>query len=626
MTLVYDNDLLTWLERLQIADKNIVAIERKSKNLAIEGKINEARELFFGDEYASWKEEYTNSINNFVDLTSFILTDVLLKQRSHINYALLSILIMLPILLFAYKIIRKYGDETFQLTHEIIESNSLLAATLESIDNGILVVDIQGKIISYNQLFLEMWRIPKSVINSKNDEYVLEHVLEQLKDPDEFLETVQYLYNHPSYESNDVIMFNDGRVFERYSKPQKIEIDITGRVWCFRDVTEKKQLEEQLQIRQKMDSLGTLAGGIAHDFNNLLTGIIGGVELLKSGNDNFTEHQKGFLDITDRSCTRAANLIRQFQTLSKGVIHERLNVDIYDIADEVFNFLKETTDRLIAKEILFKKGEYFVNVNSGELYQVLVNLATNSVHAIEECGISDGDYIRINAQDSEVTTVDTTGLQEGSYIHIVFEDNGAGMSEEVLKKAFDPMFTTKSKSSTKGQGLGLSMVYNIITKLYNGHVSIESKKGIGTTFHLYFPKVEAGTKVEDDAPAEVQGGSETILVVDDETIVLETAKRFLEKYGYAVIIAIGGKEALDIYENKKDSIAAVILDLSMPHISGKEVFQRMLKIDPELKVIISSGYHEEYSKEGILSQAIGNLSKPYTVKDMARTIRNALDS
>ncbi|MCP3683832.1 MAG: PAS domain S-box protein [bacterium] len=410
----------------------------------------------------------------------------------------------------------------------------------------------------------------------------------------------------------------------------ELEFDVNNNpikmMGTIQDVTERKLLEEQLQIRQRMDSLGTLAGGIAHDFNNILVGILGNIELLNMNNENFTEDQKECLTDAGQSCNRAANLIRQFQTLSTGAVRGKTAVDIHDISKEVFSLLKETSDRLITKRVQFKKGEFFVTANSGELHQVLLNLATNSAQAIEERGAKEGDYIRIKAEDYEVTTGDRTGLAEGDYVHISFADNGMGMSEEVLKKAFDPMFTTKEKGGKRGQGLGLAMAYNIITRIYNGHIWIDSKEGKGTTFHIYLPKAQPEVEADSKKAIDIKGGTETILVVDDEDNVRKFTRKLLTQIGYTVIAASDGKEALKIYKKQKGSIDTVILDLTMPQMSGQQVFQKLLEISPDVKVIISSGHGDEYSKKGILAKAKGNLGKPYKMRDLAMTVRSVLDS
>ncbi|MCP4725926.1 MAG: PAS domain S-box protein [bacterium] len=393
-----------------------------------------------------------------------------------------------------------------------------------------------------------------------------------------------------------------------------------------RDINERKQLEDQLQIRQRMDSLGTLAGGIAHDFNNILVGIMGNIDFLLLDDEDFSETQLESLNDAMISCERAAELIKQFQILSRGAVRKKSSTDIYDISNEVFKFLKETTDRLITKQIKFKKGEFFVNADPGELHQVLLNLATNSAQAIEERKVKKGEFIRINAEDYKLAKGDRIGLAEGDYIHISFEDSGVGMSEEIMMRAFDPMFTTKDKSGKRGQGLGLAMVYNIVTRIYKGHIYIDSAEGEGTTFHMYLPRTLPVSEPGSETVIDMKGGNETILIVDDEPVVTKLSKKMLIDIGYSVLTASDGKEALSIYEKQKDSIDIVILDLSMPHMSGQQVFLKMQEINPEVKVIISSGHSDEYTQEGILAEANGRVGKPYKMLDLTKILRDVLDS
>jgi len=391
------------------------------------------------------------------------------------------------------------------------------------------------------------------------------------------------------------------------------------------DITEQKHLEEQLQIRQRMDSLGTLAGGIAHDFNNLLVGIMGNIDLLNMETENLTEFQKECLKNADISCERAASLIKQFQMLSRGIVSEKTSVDIYETAKEVFDLLKKTTDRLIKKRIDFKSGEFHVTAAPAELNQVFLNLGTNAAQAIEERGVKQGDYISIKAEDYSIKGTDITGLPEREYVHILFEDNGIGMSDEVKKRAFDPLFTTREKGVQKGQGLGLAMVYNIITRNHDGHINIESEEGKGTTFHIYLPKAYPKENAELEEIMGVAGGNETVLIIEDEEIVLNLAENILKKYGYNVLKADDGQKGLDTYIENKDSIDLVLLDLTMPEMSGQMVFEEMLRINPDVKVIISTGHTDEDARKGILSLAKDFVSKPYKTTDLAQAVRTVLD-
>lgn len=391
------------------------------------------------------------------------------------------------------------------------------------------------------------------------------------------------------------------------------------------DINELKSLEQQLQIHQHMDSLGILVGGISHDFNNILGAVIGNLELLSLYNDNFTEKQKKYLNNVITSTNRAIELTKQFQTLSTSSPGNETSIDIYDIAKEVFGLISETTDRLIRKEIKFNKNEFFVSANPVELHQVLLNLATNSISAMEERDVTKNDCIQITAENYQVKAADRIALTEGEYVHISFKDTGGGMTDDVLKNAFVPMFTTKDKGNKRGQGLGLAMVYNIITKHNNGFVEIYNEKSEGTTFHIYLPKDQSKKITEVDKNVITKRGVETVLIVDDDKMITSMAEAILNDVGYMVLIANDGIEALNIYAKEKDSISVIILDLNMPKMSGKQVLEELLKITPEVKVIISSGFGVDLSQQGALSKAKGNLGKPYGIADLSRIVRNVID-
>lgn len=403
--------------------------------------------------------------------------------------------------------------------------------------------------------------------------------------------------------------------------------NVTGIIRISRNVTERKRLEERLQIRQRMDSLGTLTAGVAHDFHNLLTGVLMNIELITDKGENLTEAQKGMADQAITQCLRATSLIKQFQKLSKAPSIEKKHVDVYEIASEVFSLLYRTTDKLIEKRIDFGKGEYFVFMNPTDLSQVLLNLGTNAVQAIEQRGVQPGDYVRISCGEREMPGTDETGLPEGKYISLRFEDNGEGMSDEVAKRAFDPMFTTRDMGTQKGQGLGLAMVYNIVTNVYGGHVSIESEEGVGTTFHISLPRDEqheqVGEKVE---KTEIKGGNETVLVVDDEEIIRNLVGMILRQHGYRVLTAVDGLEALKVYRENSDDIDVVLLDLIMPKMTGSEVMRDILEKDPEAKVIVFSGQSEESLVCESFSRAKGAIPKPVKTKDLLLTLRKALDN
>jgi len=386
-----------------------------------------------------------------------------------------------------------------------------------------------------------------------------------------------------------------------------------------------KKSQQQLQIRQRMDSIGTLASGIAHDFNNLLTWIMGYLGLLKMDKSLSPENIK-YIENALLSSNDAAALIKKLQRLSENMISEKTAIDIFDIALEEFCFLEKTTDRIIKKIIDFKKWDFYVIGSVTELKNVLLNLWTNSYRAIEEKGPKEGDFIRISAQNYKCSNDDKTGLPDWDYVHISFEDNGKWMSSEVLEKAFDPLFTTWGKDEQRGKGLWLATVYNIITKMHKWHIFIESKEGIGTKVHIYLPKAQTPKKSEIKEEINKIWWKETILVIEDEKMIQEMVKILLERNGYNVFTADDGKEGLDTYMANMNLINLVILDLTMPKMSGQEVLKKMLEMKNNVKVIISSGQSDNEVRDGILSMAKWYVHKPYSLTEFTDTIRKILDN
>jgi len=385
---------------------------------------------------------------------------------------------------------------------------------------------------------------------------------------------------------------------------------------------ERKKLEEQLHIRQKIDSLGTLAGGIAHDINNLLAVIMGNIDLIRMSANELTVKHKDYIERAYQSCEKAANLIQEFQMFSKGTVSEKSSIDVYSIARDVFDILDRTTDKLIKKTIDFKPEQFYITANADLIHQLLFNLGTNSVHAIEDRGVKPGDYIRISSEKYTSGKRDKTGLPEGKYIHIIFEDNGKGMPEEVKAKAFDPLFTTR-RGAQKGQDLGLAMVYNIVVSNHEGYIDIETAERKGTTFHIYLPEALKIVKNKKIKAVEITGGNETVLVIEDDFAVRKFVSDTLNLYGYTILTANDGQEGLEMFRAQRDRIDLVLLDLTMPIMSGEMVLGSIMNIQPDAKVIITSGHSEEEHLK--FKMAKGYIPKPYTIKNLAKLIRTTLD-
>ncbi|MDD3302572.1 MAG: response regulator [Candidatus Gracilibacteria bacterium] len=503
-----------------------------------------------------------------------------------------------------------------RIKQELSITKELLLAIAEGTSDMIYAKDNDGKYIFVNSSF--------SRFVGKTDGEILTGDFSSLKIDDIELEKGECI----KYEKILENLTGESRVFSVMKGPinnDKGEKD--GTFGIFRDITRRKDLEisletsqEQLQLRQRMDSLGTLASGIGHDFNNLLGGIMGFLDLLKLSG-GLTEKQIKYVETALLSTRRAAELVRQLQFLSKNNVTEKTDFDLFKITREVFNLLEKTTDKVVKKIIDFNVGEFFVNGSESQLHQVFLNLGTNSFKAIEEKGSSDGDYIKINAEDFCLEEGNKFNLPKGDYVHIIFEDTGIGMLEDVAKQAFDPLFTTRKKT---GQGLGLAMVYYIIVKKHKGFIDIDTKLGVGTKINIYLPKVSKPSSIINDEMFKLTGGTETILIIDDEQMIQDIAKKTLEMAGYKVLIAHNGKEGLDLYIKNANKVDLVLLDLTMPFMSGQEVFEEMLRLRDDIRVIICSG-HNHREKGGVISRAREYVNKPYSFEQLLSTVRKVLE-
>jgi PAS domain S-box-containing protein len=390
-----------------------------------------------------------------------------------------------------------------------------------------------------------------------------------------------------------------------------------------RDISERRRLEEQLHLRQRMDSLGTLAGGIAHDFNNILAVIVGYADALLLDDRRADPDLEQAVSNILQACRRGADLIRGLQMLTRLEPFEDEHFDLHTVASEVFRVLGETTDRLISKEMRIPSDRYFIAGNPSAIYHTILNLGINAVQAIEEKGAQQGDFVRIEAFDHEVGESDGGSLAAGSYVHVALHDTGPGMSPEVRNRVFDLLYTTKEKGERKGQGLGLAVVYNVVVRHHRGLVDVETAVGGGTTFHLYLPRGSKPTQI-DSAPTPIfRGGNETILIVEDEPEIASVTREVLESFGYTVLSADDGEAGLALFVEHRGTIDLVILDRTLPKLSGDRVLHEMLELDPEVKVIVSSG--DTSVDLATVPGASKVLHKPYRLSSFFDTIREVLE-
>ena len=400
---------------------------------------------------------------------------------------------------------------------------------------------------------------------------------------------------------------------------------------CLEDISDRKQAEEererlrnQLLQAQKMEAIGTLTGGIAHDFNNLLTIINGFAEMILLETKEDDPRRKDLEKILQTG-RKGADMVRRLLAFSKKAQVSSQPLDLNNIVENSIKLMEDTFPKMIEIQAILSSDLAPVNADSGLIEQLLMNLCVNARDAMPDGGrmrietrtiTVDEDYCRLHA-----------GAKPGRYALIEVSDTGTGISKETMDRIFDPFFTTKGWDFRKGTGLGLSVVKGIVEQ-HGGWITCQSEPGKGTVFRVYFPVIEAAPAVRKPAPlADTFTGMARILLVDDEEHVRDLGKRILEHAGYMVIIAGNGKEAVEIYSREQADIALVVLDLVMPEMGGEQCLDELIKINPHVKVIISTGRSlDSQERLHLGSLARGFVNKPYEVAQMTQAVKGVLDA
>ena len=408
--------------------------------------------------------------------------------------------------------------------------------------------------------------------------------------------------------------------FEVFSFPIKDQDDgkVTGVVEFVRDISERKRLENQLAQAERMDSIGRLAGGVAHDFNNLLMGIQGRTSLMLSDvedNHPFVEHLTGI----ETYVKNAADLTRQLLGFARGGKYEVKAIDINKlIAENVAMFGRTKKELNIVRD--FQEDIWPTDADQGQINQVFLNLFVNAWEAMPQGGSLKLKTENISLDEHFVEPYD---VHPGRYIRVSVSDTGIGMDDKTRKRLFDPFFTTKDRG--RGTGLGLASAYGII-KNHNGIITVKSKPGRGTTFSVYLPASEKKVQHEREHKRDVANGSETVLLVDDEDMVIDVGSKLLQRLGYNVLTARNGLQAVNIYQTRQDQIDCVILDMIMPDQNGGETFDKLKQIDNDINVLLSSGYSLNDQAAEILNRGCnGFIQKPFNLKELSWKIREILD-
>jgi PAS domain S-box-containing protein len=385
-----------------------------------------------------------------------------------------------------------------------------------------------------------------------------------------------------------------------------------------RDITPQKRIQAQILEAQKMEAIGTLAGGTAHEFNNLLMSIQGNASLMLLETDSGHPHYKRLKNI-EKSVQSGAEFTDQLLGFAMGGKYEVKPTDLNEIIETTSSMFGRTKKEIRIYEE-YQKDIWAVDVDQSQIKQVFLNLYVNAAQAMPG-----GGELRI--QTSNVTLdesyVEPYQLRPGSFVKITLTDTGAGMDEVTQQRIFDPFFTTKDMG--RGTGLGLASVYGII-KNHGGIIRVYSQKGKGTTFTIYLPASEGEVAEEKQVHAEAPLGKATVLLVDDEEMIIEIAEEMLQKLGYEVLLARGGKEAIQVYGENKDNIDLVILDMTMKDMGGSEAYDKMKEIDPAVKVLLASGFSIEGQATEILKRGCnGFIQKPFTLQELSERITEIVE-
>ncbi len=508
---------------------------------------------------------------------------------------------------------RKKAEETLR------ESEERYRAVFEQTTEAILIVRPDGETLHANAAALEL-------LGATRDEVVGADIIEYYWEPADrprFREAI---------DANGSVKGFSWTARRRDGSKRECDINSTilrdaeGNAIAYlsliRDLTEIKILERQLMTAQKMEAVGTLAGGVAHDFNNLLQVVLGYSELLLD-DERFPAPFRDDLTRIRQAATNGADLVQRLLTFSRKTEFRPRPVNLNRRIEQLRKMLTRTIPKMITIELALADDLAAINADPTQMEQVLMNLAVNARDAMPQGGRLlletqnvnlDEDYCRIHL-----------GAKPGPHVLLSVSDTGKGMDRDTLVHIFEPFYTTKGPG--EGTGLGLAMVYGIV-KQHDGFIMCYSEPSRGTTFKIYFAALSVGdeTQTVPETP-QPRGGSEAILMVDDDELIRQLGSRILTKGGYKVIEASNGNEALDVYRACRDEISLVMLDLIMPEMGGVQCLEELLKINPDVKVIIASGFSVNVqTKTALDSGAMGFVKKPFNMAEMLGTVRTVLDA
>jgi two-component system cell cycle sensor histidine kinase/response regulator CckA len=502
------------------------------------------------------------------------------------------------------------------------EERVRLATAIEQAAESIFITDAKWHINYVNPAFEE-------TSGYTRDEIIGQHarVLQSdTHEPKFYRQLIDLIHRDDFWSGRITTKKKDGSNFEAEVTISSVRDNngtIINYVSIHRDVTNEIRLEKELRQSQKMEAIGTLAGGIAHDFNNILTAIIGFSEIamMKLDDDNPATHD---LQRVLNACLRATSLVKQILSFSRQSEQERRPIPLTSLIEEVLKLLRSSLPSTIEihQHISTAPKGDTVLADPTQIHQVLMNLGTNAAHAMR----AKGGILSVSLSDFEVDDSLVSlypDLTRGSYIRLSVSDTGHGMEAAVKERIFDPYFTTKKVG--EGTGIGLAMVQGII-KSHGGAIKVYSEPGQGTTFHIFLPKAGGEFKRESAVDEAMYRGTERILFVDDETMLVEVAQELIESLGYTITATTNSNDALKLFGSDPNAFDLVITDMTMPELSGMELSGELMAIRPDIPIILCTGFCEQINEKQAKERGIRNfIMKPYGLSTLSITIRKALE-
>ncbi|MEW6571917.1 MAG: PAS domain S-box protein, partial [Nitrospirota bacterium] len=503
-------------------------------------------------------------------------------------------------------------DLVKERTRELAISEKWHKSIFDHATEGMVVLDQNGVIVNVNKKACELHGFERDALIGVNVSF-----LEVKSDKEKIDERIKRILagQFVTYETEHHRKGGEKVLLEVSSN----RIDIEGQTYIqsfYRDITEKKKIQEQLMHSQKMESIGALAGGIAHNFNNILTSILGYAELLlEYGNLDETSRQR--VGHIETSARKAGVMISKLLSFARREQHEILPLNLHDLINDSVKLFEGVLDKRIGLKINLCSDSLIIEGDPNQIEQVIMNLVVNARDAMQ-----DGGLITIKTNIVEISkdrSISPAYIQPGKYVVLTVSDTGCGIPKDIINRIFDPFFTTKEKG--KGTGLGLATVYGII-KDHKGYISVQSEMDKGTSFDIFIPVSDKVVHRITKPQIFSVEGNENILVVDDDREVLNFIKDILETHGYTATLASNPLTAIDTFRNLQSKIALIITDIMMPLMEGSELIRHLKEINPDIKIIVISGFSDKITRDMVDAF----IKKPFERMELLSAVRRLLDT